>query len=575
MNSKNILVLGIKFGGHDCAAAIMLNGELIAAAEQERYTRDKHSRRFPIDAIKDCLAIAGVGMNELRLIAFVTDLRLFVREMYLRPALTSDQRLAFLFDDIEKIKQSLNMPSLIREKTGFEGEIRFYRHHLCHLASSYYPSGFENCLLTSFDGVGEIETGLFGTGRKGIIKVFGERVKYPHSLGLCYSALTYFLGWRHHSDEGIVMGLAPYGNSNALIPGNGRTYYEIFCEIIRETGALTYELDMSWFSYFEKRDIWVSDKFKNVFGDKRDSDALIEDHHKNIAAALQRRLEDIVLAEMKHARDISGQTKIAMAGGVALNCSLNGRVLSSGLFEEVFVQPAAGDAGAAIGACYLASKELIRSLMPKKNHNAYLGSRFSTKSVRSALEKNGLPFYEPKNLCEAVAKLLASGKVVAWFQGAAEFGPRALGNRSILTRPFPLGIRDHINNKVKFREAFRPLAPSVLADRASAYFQLSQPSPHMLMAVPARADKIGMMPAVVHIDGSCRVQTVSADENAIFYKLLESFEQLTGLPVLLNTSFNVKGQPIVNTPEEAIESFRTMNIDALAIDRFILEKQIL
>ena len=570
--SKNA-ILSLKYGGHDTAAALMVNGKLIAACEQERYSLDKHSRLFPNDAIADCLKIGGLSINEIDEIAFVSDLMYYIREIYLRPALENCERIGFLINDIGRIRDAYSMEEKIRQETSYKGPITFHLHHLCHLASSYYPSGFEESLLVSYDGMGERETTMIGIGRKGEIEVVHNNNYYPHSLGLLYSAVTHYLGWKHHCDEGIVMGLACSGNPNETIPGKKRTYYDVFAEILHETGDYDFIVDQSWMAYYRVRDTWISEKFIEMFGPKRKPGSQLTRHHMNIAAALQKRLEDIVLNHLRRARKKYGISRLGLAGGVALNCSMNGKIRASGLFDEIFVQPAAGDAGCTIGACYLSHKNRVKHLHPAKMHNFYTGSASNDAEIEEALKKSGLPFKKPENLYDLAAQRLKQGKIIGWFQGRTEFGPRALGNRSILCRPYPAEMKDHINSRVKFREWFRPLAPAVLWEYANEYFDIKQESPHMLMAAQVVPDKKNAIPAVVHVDDSCRVQTVKADNNQRFWKLLTAFYKQTGIPVILNTSFNVKGQPIVNTPEHAIDCFRSTGIDCLVIGNYFTEKE--
>lgn len=569
---KSVIILGITFGGHDTAASIMMDSHIIAACEQERYTRDKHSRLFPNDAIKDCLKIANITMDDITEIAFGFDPIHSIRETYLKTALENPERIGFLIADIEKIKERFKMEERIREETGFKGPIIFHRHHLAHLASAYYPSGFKDALLYSIDGMGEIETTLLCTGKNGNINIVHEGNRYPHSFGLLYSAITFYLGWKHHCDEGIVMGLASYGNPNAIIPGSEKTYSDVFKQILYETGDFNIEINLDWISYHKTRDTWVSEKFIKLFGPKRGFNDPIRQHHKDIAAALQNRLEEIILNQLRKARHKFGFRKLCLAGGVALNCSMNGAIEASGIFEEIFIQPASGDQGIAIGACYLSYLHYTDSMTPKRDLDNLKGSRFTNLEIEASFKEKGVNAKRSKNIYELTAKKLAEGKIVAWFQGGAEFGPRALGNRSILTRPYPADMKNFLNMRVKFREEFRPFAPAVLPEYQSAYFDIKQESPHMLIACKVRADKCHEIPAVVHVDGSCRVQTVRQDVNPNFNKLLAAFYKETNCPVLLNTSFNIKGQPIINTPQEAIESFLTTNIDFLVIGDWYIEK---
>lgn len=568
------LILGITYGGHDTAAALLKEGTILAACAEERFSLEKHSRAFPIQAIRECLRIGGVSLEELTAIAVGFDPFLYITETYLKPAIEHRYRLEFMLSDIERIKKIAAFERTIREETGFGGEVEFYNHHLCHLASAYYPSGFDRCLLVSQDGVGETQTGMIAEGIEGQIHVRDASNLYPHSLGLLYSALTYFLGWRHHCDEGIVMGLAAYGNPHARVPGSDRSYLQLFEQIVQETGEFSYRIDLSWIAYHQVRDTWVSEKFKEVLGPPRRPCDPLTDHHRNIAAALQLRLETLSLLFLKRARKRFPQRRLALAGGVALNCSLNGKIEASRLFDELYIQPASGDDGVSIGACFLAYQKRVPTLRPRRTHHSFLGSRFTDAEIEAALQRSGLPYGRSEAIEEIAAEWLAEGKVLAWFQGAAEFGPRALGHRSILTRPWPASMRDHLNRQVKHREGFRPYAPAVLSERAQEFFIIRQESPHMLIAAQVRPQMRDRIPATVHVDGTCRVQTVSADSNPRFRRLLEAFDRKTGCPVLLNTSFNVKGQPMINTPEQAIEALRSMHLDLLVMGDFFLEKRL-
>jgi carbamoyltransferase len=569
---SRFVVLGINYGGHDTAAALMVDGIVVAACEQERYTGAKHTREFPSEAILDCLRIAHLTLDDVNEIALGFDPILSIRETYLKPALTEPSRIGFLIADIDRIRERFGMEFLIREKTGFQGPISFHRHHFAHVASAYYPSGFNDALVYSIDGMGEVETTLLCTAKGGAIEAVHLGNRYPNSFGLIYSAVTFYLGWRHHCDEGIVMGLASYGNPHACIPGTSWTYAEVFSRIIRETGDFDIEIDREWISYHQTRDTWVAKKFMDTFGPKRSHSDPVEQHHKNIAAALQARLEQIILGQLRRAQIHFGVNKLCLAGGVALNCALNGAIEASGLFEEIFVQPASGDQGVAIGACYLSYSEKVRRLESKRELNNFTGARFSDAEISAALLDKGLLPQRPSDLFNYVASKLSEGRIVAWFQGGAEFGPRALGNRSILSRPFPAEMKDHLNKRVKFREVFRPFAAAVLAEHQSSFFDIGQDSPHMLIACKVLDERRSEIPATVHVDGTCRVQTVLREVNPRFHELISEFYKKTDCPVLLNTSFNVKGQPIVNTPAQAIDCFLSTNIDLLVMGDYCIEK---
>ena len=572
MNKKNqFVVLSIKYGGHDTAAAIMMDGIIIAACEQERYTLDKHSRKFPIDAIKDCLKIAKISIRNVDEIAFVNQPKLFIREFYLKPAIHDEKRLNFMMNDLDIIKKNYSIENLIREKTKFTGIINFYLHHDCHLASAYFPSGFKKTLLMSHDGVGEIATSVYASGNSNKIKYLNKENVYPDSLGLTYSAITFFLGWQHHSDEGIIMGLAPYGDAFAKIKKTNKRYIDLFNEIILENGKLNYTINRKWISFYNERNTWITEDFKKIFGLPRKKNTRITSHHKNIAAALQLKIERIVIKQLKYLKEKYKFENLCIAGGVGLNCSLNGKIDKKKIFKKIFIQPASGDSGCTIGACYLATNQ-HKKIYPIKENNFYLGTRYSQDETYIEIKKSKLLFNEVDKNYNIIAKKIFDGKIIGWFQGAAEFGPRALGNRSILCRPFPKKMKDYINFQIKFRENFRPFAPAVLYEFANEYFILNDESPHMLKAIQVNPSKKKLIPAVVHVDDSCRVQTVTKSTNLPFYNLIKSFNEISGVPVILNTSFNVKGQPIVNTISQAIKTFMSTKLDCLVIGKYYIDK---
>ena len=570
--AKDTLVLGVNFCGHDTSAALMVNSQLVAACEQERFTRDKHSRVFPIDAARECLALAGVSESEIAELAFGFDPFHHIQEVYLKPALSDPKKIKNIIDNGARIRERLDIESVLREHFPEIENISYRMHHECHLASTYFPSGFDRALVLSLDGIGEISSGLTAIGKKGKLEVFGPENRFPNSLGLLYSAVTHFLGWKHHCDEGIVMGLATFGDPAARVPGDGRSYIEVFRSIVGEKSPLEYEVNTDWIAYHRVRDKWVSEQFEQVFGRKRKPESPISDHHRHIAAALQMRLEEIVLKQLGFLRKETGMDKLCLSGGVALNCSMNGKIESARMFDEIFVQPASGDAGIAIGACYLAQIDRGIRFSSKRACTAYLGSEFEPCQIEAAFLERGLQAETPSNLQEQVAARLAAGKIVGWFQGRAEFGPRALGNRSILTRPYPASMKDFLNNRVKFREEFRPFAPAILEEYARDFFKIDQNSPHMLIAAQAKKLAQAKAPATVHVDNSSRVQTVRKADNREFYLLLEQFYEQTSCPILLNTSFNIKGQPIVNSPGEAIDCFLSTNLDCIAVGPYFFEK---
>lgn len=573
--SKKYVVLGLNYGSHDTSACLMINGELISACEEERFNKQKHTKEFPINAVNDCLKQANLSIKDIDEITFSFNQKLLEIDNF--DNLTPDIRDRFTINDLKKLRNlrvnDSDLADSIREKLKFSGKITSHLHHLCHLASAYYPSGFDESLVISHDGVGEINCSLMATASNGTISIFHHGNPWPNSLGLLYAAITEYLGWRYSSDEGIVMGLAPFGDDTQKIKSGEQTYREIFQKIIYPINDFDYEIDKTWITFHEMRDKWISDKFINTFGPKRKPGGNIEEHHKHVACALQNRLEEIILQQLKKCKEKFKLKKLCFAGGLALNCSLNGKILESRIFDEIFVQPASGDNGTAIGACYLSTKNVILDLKPVRTDNNYKGSKFTNEEIQEVLEKKNVKFFKPENLANYVAKTLNQQKIIGWFQDGAEFGPRALGNRSILTSPFPKEMKDILNSKVKFREEFRPFAPAILSEFANEYFVINQSSPHMLIAVTVKSEKISEIPAVVHVDNSARVQTVNKTDNPKFRNLIESFYEETKCPVLLNTSFNVKGQPIVNSPEDAIDCFLSTNIDILAIGDFVAIKE--
>ena len=571
----SLKVLGLNSEGHDTSACITIDGKLIAACEQERYDKIKHSRNFPLEAIKDCLKISKLSINDIDVISSGFDPQILIRDLYLKPSIENYDRLSFFINDIERIKSWHNLEKQIQNKLKIKKKIEFNNHHLCHLASAYFPSGFQKALVVSYDGLGESESGAFAIGNKGKIKVLNYKNLYPNSLGLLYSAITFYLGWKPFCDEGIIMGLAPYGNSQAKIKGTNKTYYDLFKDIIclNKNNPLQYEINKKWIAYHIKRDVWVSKEFIKIFGKPKKYSSKITKHHMNIAKALQDRLEYVVCKQLKYLKKIYKIENLCLAGGVALNCSLNGRIKKEKIFKNIFIQPASGDAGISYGSC-LVSTLKRKKLKTKRINNFFTGTRESERIIKKNLIKRKIKFKKLNNklLHNEISKKLLEGKIIGVFRGPAEFGPRALGNRSIISKPYPERMKDHLNKNVKFREFFRPFAPMVLNEKKEEYFDLNQESPHMLIACKAKMKNRNKISAVVHVDNSCRVQTLTNQTNPFFYKLLNNFYQKSGVPVILNTSFNIKGQPIVNDSVDAIKCFKKYNIDVLILENFIIEK---
>ena len=569
-------ILGINIASHDTSAALIIDGKLICAFEEERFNKEKHTKAFPINAIKECLKVSKNKINSIDYIAVSTDPIRQIRKFWLEGALEHDYRLKMMIYEKEALKGFYDIENLIRKNLNYKNKIKYYKHHLNHLASCFYPSNFKKALVVSYDGVGEGETGYFSIGVNKKIKIIHDKNLFPNSLGLLYAAVTSFLGWRYNCDEGIIMGLASYGNPRKKIPNNKKTYIQVFREIIGFKKNLNIHINKDWITFHKERDTWLSKKFIKVFGNRKKYKSRITQHHKNIAAALQLRLEEIVLYQLNFLKKKFKLSKLCLAGGVALNCSMNGKIVKSKIFDEIFVQPASGDAGLAIGAAINCSLEN----QPKKKlsfeTNCYLGSRYSNFEIKKTINKfkNKIKIVKSgTNIYDFASDVLLKKKVIGWFQGAAEFGPRALGNRSILASPNPIKIKDHINKNVKFRENFRPFAPAILNEFANDYFKINQKSEYMLIAFDVKSEMKKYISATVHVDDTCRVQTVTENSNKKFYDLLKKMYEKTNNPVLLNTSFNIKGQPIVNSPEDAIKCFLKYKIDFLIIGDYILRKK--
>ena len=568
-------ILGINCGGHDTSAALIRDGKLICAFEEERFNREKHTKKFPIYSIKECLKFSKLKINDINYIALSTDPKRQIRKFWLEGALKNDQGLKKLIDEFKLLKKWYDLENFIRKKLQYKGIFKYYKHHLNHLSSCFYPSDFKKSLVVSYDGVGEGETSCIAIGKNKKIEVIHNKNVFPNSLGLIYAAITSYLGWRYASDEGIIMGLASYGNPHLKIPKKNKTYIQVFREIIRTENNLDLKINNDWITYHIERDTWLSEKFIKTFGKKRLYKNTLTQHHKNIAAALQLRLEEVVLSQVKYLKNKYKVRNICLSGGVALNCSMNGKISKSKLFDKIFVQPASGDAGLAIGAAINCSLEVSPKEKLDFETNCYLGSRYSNHFIKKVINKykDKIQIVKNKDYFDFASEVLIKKKIIGWFQDAAEFGPRALGNRSILASPRPSKIKDIINKNVKFRESFRPFAPSVLEEYYSKYFDINQPSEHMLIACNVKPKMKKYIPATVHVDNTCRIQTVTSNSNQKLYNLLNVMYKKTKVPVLLNTSFNIKGQPIVNSPKEAILCFLKYNIDFLFIGDYILKKK--
>lgn len=585
-------ILGISAFYHDSAAALVRDGDIVAAAQEERFTRKKHDYSFPQNAVDYCLREAQIRRDELDLVVFYDKpLLKFERILETYVSYSPSGFKLFLMGLPLWLKQKLYTPRELRAGLGgeYEGRFVFLEHHESHAASAFFPSPFDEAAILTMDGVGEWTTGSIAVGRGNQVELLKE-LRFPHSLGLLYSAFTYFTGFRVNSGEYKLMGLAPYGNP---------VYRDrIMDELLdlKEDGSFRMNMDYFAFCY---NDRMTSAKMHDLFdGPPRTSESEITQREMDIAASIQAVTEEVVLRMARHAHEVTGLSKLTMAGGVALNCVANGRVLREGPFDEVWIQPAAGDAGGALGAALFAWYQLLDK--PRDNrgkdvqHGSLLGPHYSDDETRAYLDSQGAVYEHygtEEELCDVVAGLLASQNVVGHMAGRMEFGPRALGSRSILGDARSPEMQSTMNLKIKFRESFRPFAPAILRDDVDEFFEMrpNEDSPYMLLVAPVKEDKRlpidenatgldklhqrrSVVPAITHVDHSARVQTVDRERHPRFAGILESFKEKTGCPILINTSFNVRGEPIVNTPEDAYRCFLGTNMDVLVVDNFVLEK---
>jgi carbamoyltransferase len=560
-------VLGISCYYHDSAAALLKDGVVVAACQEERLSRKKHDSDFPSLAVKYVLKEGGIGPGDLDAVGFYDKPLLKFERMlstYVAtfPRSFSSFRKAMPLWLHEKLWTSSNIR---KELAPYKGQIYYAEHHMSHAASAFLPSSFEEAAILTVDGVGEWATASFGVGKGSDITLFKE-IRFPHSLGLLYSAFTYYLGFKVNSAEYKVMGLAPYGK-----PVH---FDRIMKEMIHLQEDGSFKLDMKYFSYDAGLRM-TNGAFDEFFGGPpRKPETWMAEREFDIAASVQKVCEEVVLQMARHVHKETGLTNLCMAGGVALNCVANGRVIRETPMKNLFVQPAAGDAGGAVGVAHYLYNTIDRKPRAAGWTHAYLGPEYSDAEIASYLDGIGATYttLPDEELVARTARLLSEKNVIGWFQGRMEFGPRALGGRSILGDPRDPGMRDTLNMKIKFREGFRPFAPSVLADKASEWFDIDCDSPYMLLVAPVREGK-RVIPSVTHVDHSARIQTVTRAESPLYYDLIAAFERITGVPIVINTSFNVRGEPIVCTPHDAYLCFMRTNMDQLVLGHHLLEKK--
>ena len=590
-------ILGVSCYYHDAAAALLKDGVLTAAAEEERFSRVKHDYGFPRSAIQFCLDQAGIRGRDLDYVVFFEKpFRKFDR--ILMTALQTYPRSWRVFREsmISWMIDKLWVRTTLQNEVGVSKEkVLFCEHHLSHAASAYLCSPFDEAAILTIDGVGEWVTASYGVGRGSRIRLF-KQIEFPHSIGLLYSAFTAFLGFEVNEGEYKVMGMAAYG-----VP----RYVDKVWKLVRQNTDGSFSLDMDYFCFHYSTDQTYNQKFVKLFGEPRPSNlqfftaetgfpkyfgappgnyselCKLNQHYADVAASIQQVTEELLLGMANNLYRETGIKRLCIAGGVGLNSVANARILKETPFEQLFVQPAAGDGGGALGAALWAYNCLFGKPRNFTMQHAYWGRGDCDAEIGDFLQQNGIPFRHFENddqLLDHVVERLIQGKVVGWSQGRFEWGPRALGNRSILADPRNPDMKDIVNAKIKFREPYRPFAPSVLSECVEKYFDLPQakchhPARYMLYVVPVRESQRSTLPAITHVDGTGRLQTVFRDQSPRYYRLIERFGQATGVPVLLNTSFNLKGEPIVNTPANAFDTFSKSEMDSLVLENFLVEKK--
>jgi carbamoyltransferase len=589
-------ILGVSCYYHDAAAALLQDGALVAAAEEERFSRVKHDYRFPKNAIRFCLNQAGLHGKDLDYVVFFEKpFRKFDRILMTILQTYPQSWKVFRESMISWMIDKLWVGTTLQTELGISKEkVLFCEHHLSHAASAYLCSPFDEAAILTIDGVGEWVTATYGIGRGNDLRLI-KQIEFPHSIGLLYSAFTAFLGFEVNEGEYKVMGMAPYG-----VP----RYADKVWKLVQQNRDGSFSLDMDYFCFHHSTDRTFNHKFVKLFGEPRPSKlqfftketgfpkyfgatpgnynevCKLNQHYADVAASIQRVTEDLLLNMANSLWRETGLKRLCIAGGVGLNSVANARILNETPFEQLFVQPAAGDGGGALGAALWAYNSLLGKPRDFTMQHAYWGRSNSDVEIGTFLRQNGIPFRQFENdddLLDEVVKRLIQAKVIGWSQGRFEWGPRALGSRSIIADPRNPNMKDIVNAKIKFREPYRPFAPSVLAECAEKYFDLPYaqshyPARYMLYVVPVKQSQRDILPAITHVDGTGRMQTVFSDQSPRYHRLIQRFGQATGVPVLLNTSFNLKGEPIVNTPANAFETFSKSEMDSLVLENFLVEK---
>ncbi|HEX8932143.1 MAG TPA: carbamoyltransferase C-terminal domain-containing protein [Patescibacteria group bacterium] len=562
---KGVYVLGLTyFGMHDSCAVLLKDGKVIAAAEEERFSRIKFDRSFPKQSIKWCLKKANISIKDVAYAGYFWQpwKGLLNRAYYYFQTfpifLKDTQRPAALLDQF-KAKY------VLKKETGFNGKFFYLNHHITHAASVFYASGFKKSAILSLDGTGEKTSCWLGFGENGKIIPY-KTINWPHSIGQLYRTVTQYLGFNIFSDEYKVMGLAPYGKTK---------YLDKFKKIAKLKPSGKFEINLSYIEYQHGKEIMYSDQWVKAFGPARKKGEPIEERHKNIAASAQARTEESIEHLAKYLLKTGDYDSLCLTGGVALNSVAIGKLARSGLTKKIYTSPVSGDAGCAFGAAYYIYHHILGNLNLEPLPHAYWGRNFTNEEIKKIIIKNKLPYTKHKNPQETAAQLIASGHVIGWFQGHSEVGQRALGNRSILADPRDPKMKDKVNRLIKYREPFRPFAPAILEEFQNDFFDYANPVPYMTEVHPVKKDKRSKIPSVVHIDGSGRIQTVIKKTNPKFWNLINTFNKITGIPVVLNTSFNVQGEPIVDSPKDAIKTFLGSGLDDIFLGNYWIQKKLL
>lgn len=574
-----MVILGINAYHGDAAASLLVDGKLVAAVEEERFNRKKHSAGFPREAIRYCLKEAGIKPSEIDHIAVSRDpmAQLTAKVSYIIRKRPGFKR--FLEARLKKMAHVYDVDGELEKLFGsksIRAKIHRVEHHKAHVASSFFSSGFDRAAILSIDGFGDFVSTMAAVGEGTKIKIL-HRVVFPHSLGILYNAVTQFLGFPKYGDEGKVMGLAPFGEP---------AYMDIFRDMVKLGRGLSFTLNTEYFGHQEEalEDVWEegspivkriwSDKMAKALGPAREPMSKIEKRHEDIAMSLQVMLEETVIELLKRLKEKTGMDSLCLSGGVAFNSVMNGRIRRERIFDKIYIPPAAGDAGTSLGGAQWVWHQILKKPREFVMEHAYTGTHYSQAEIEALLKSQGEKYrvLEEEELIRKTVDKIVEGKVVGWFQGRMEFGPRALGNRSILVDPRKAEMKEILNARIKHREPFRPFAPSVLAERAGEWFEVGDPNPFMLMVHPVLPEKRKLVPAITHVDGSGRLQTVHKETNRIYWELIREFERRTGVPMLLNTSFN-ENEPIVCSPQDALDCFKRTKMDVLVMGNAMLETE--